>query len=685
MSQMQMNLPPPTMSALSNPSQRGAVEYDLVMKQEPKQARMCGVGGKADRRPIDPPPIVQLIVRPVEQQHPPAENDPNMGFLQNPYYFMFASLAKPDDDTELHWLKDGRTRCTQGSVVSSLYHLKDKLNADVGYFVFPDVSVRTEGSYRLKLSLFEVAGTLVQHCKSIYSKPFYVYTAKKFPGMEQSTELSCSLADQGIKIRIRKDIRVRDRGSDRKRARVDNDSSRSTPLASSSALQSSPPTYLPAPVSQIGIPLPSGAQTSGGQIPPPPGAQSVGSRPAGQGIPPPPGAEGVPPASGVQMIPPPPGAQIIPPPPGAQIMSGGSSNGPPMQTSTSHSSGQMMSPSPGSQATSPIEGPPQGVPIAAPQASAPATFAPSPGPPPPPAHVHGHPQDYYHHPPYDGHYYPPVWHPGYSAYHPAHEGYHPPGPMYPPPPPHGYYYPPHPPSWGTSPGWVGPDYPSRAPADYPPPRAPSEYPPPRSVAAAEFGSRAGPSNDYGPRSDYGPPRPDYSQGREYSQQREYSQMAHAGRPGDYASRAEYRDMSRDYAPQREYGPPSGPRNDDVSFSGRDGYSRDYPPVREYPPRGEGYLPPRTYTPPPTSRSAREYVQPISSRRQSSGEYARQGGYATSSFTASPPASYTTAGTPYAASTPGATYAPGPPPYPSPSPVPQGNKLSIGSILSKERD
>lgn len=38
---------------------------------------------------------------------------------------MFASLAKPDDDTELHWLKDGRTRCTTGSVVSSLYALKD--------------------------------------------------------------------------------------------------------------------------------------------------------------------------------------------------------------------------------------------------------------------------------------------------------------------------------------------------------------------------------------------------------------------------------------------------------------------------------------------------------------------------------------------------------------------------------
>ena len=62
---------------------------------------------------------------------------------------MFASLAKPDDDTELHWLKvsrtylcnfavvdtvakDGRTRCTTGSVVSSLYHLKDPQNNNEG-------------------------------------------------------------------------------------------------------------------------------------------------------------------------------------------------------------------------------------------------------------------------------------------------------------------------------------------------------------------------------------------------------------------------------------------------------------------------------------------------------------------------------------------------------------------------
>ena len=97
----------------------------------------------ADRRPIDPPPIVQLRVidkarknlpspspsPPPHQQQPPSHPhapaphshesstplDTSMltpagfggggPFLQNPYYFMFASLAKPDDDTELHWMK----------------------------------------------------------------------------------------------------------------------------------------------------------------------------------------------------------------------------------------------------------------------------------------------------------------------------------------------------------------------------------------------------------------------------------------------------------------------------------------------------------------------------------------------------------------------------------------------------
>jgi hypothetical protein len=71
---------------------------------------------------------------------------------------MYASLCASDSDNELHILKDGKTRATTGSIVSSLYRLKDIDNTDGGFFVFPDLSVRMEGAYRLKFSLFEIIG-----------------------------------------------------------------------------------------------------------------------------------------------------------------------------------------------------------------------------------------------------------------------------------------------------------------------------------------------------------------------------------------------------------------------------------------------------------------------------------------------------------------------------------------------
>ncbi|KAG1810473.1 velvet factor-domain-containing protein [Suillus plorans] len=324
-------------------------EYELTVRQEPKQARMCGVG--ADRRPIDPPPIIQLRVIDPQTRQPPSparldgdDSDPSYAhsFLQNPYYFMFASLAKPDDDTELHWLKDGKTRCTTGSVVSSLYHLKDteNRNEDAGFFVFPDLSVRTEGSYRLKLSLFEVVSNTVRHCKSIYSAPFYVYTAKKFPGMEESTPLSCSLADQGIKIRIRKDIRVRKRPIAALTTPIDTENNNNeedendTPVSAvTSSGHSKRPRHgtvssngapdLQTPTgSLVGLPAwPSstsldpmlGAPSAPGGVELPAPTHPPPSAPPGGAIPPPRGASYESSRLG-GSIPPPPGAQLIAPP-----------------------------------------------------------------------------------------------------------------------------------------------------------------------------------------------------------------------------------------------------------------------------------------------------------------------------------------------------------------------------------
>ncbi|KAL6708663.1 hypothetical protein ACN47E_002359 [Coniothyrium glycines] len=83
------------------------------------------------------------------------------------------------------------------------------------WFVLQDLSVRTEGTFRLKLSMCDIGtgqGTnaVVSTGKcpmlaSSFSEPFTVYSAKKFPGVIESTPLSKCFAQQGIKIPIRKD------------------------------------------------------------------------------------------------------------------------------------------------------------------------------------------------------------------------------------------------------------------------------------------------------------------------------------------------------------------------------------------------------------------------------------------------------------------------------------------------
>ncbi|KAM3589309.1 hypothetical protein VKS41_000177 [Umbelopsis sp. WA50703] len=47
-----------SMFVLNQPNQIGLIaysDYQLSVRQQPKQSRMCGIGEKADRRPVDPP------------------------------------------------------------------------------------------------------------------------------------------------------------------------------------------------------------------------------------------------------------------------------------------------------------------------------------------------------------------------------------------------------------------------------------------------------------------------------------------------------------------------------------------------------------------------------------------------------------------------------------------------------
>ncbi|KAJ5627348.1 Velvet factor, partial [Penicillium herquei] len=172
-------------------------DFDLSIRQQPNRARVAG-GKEKERKPIDPPPIVQLRVR--EEGSYLATH-----YLQSPYYFMCCSLY---DATEDRPVPVAPSTALAGTLVSSLHRLKDVDNSDGGFFVFGDLSVKIEGEYRLKFTLFEMRTNQVTYLKTIISDAFTVSPPKSFPGMMESTFLSRSFADQGVKLRIRKEPRT---------------------------------------------------------------------------------------------------------------------------------------------------------------------------------------------------------------------------------------------------------------------------------------------------------------------------------------------------------------------------------------------------------------------------------------------------------------------------------------------
>lgn len=131
------------------------------------------------------------------------------------------------------------TRNLIGSLSASAFRLTDPDNKIGVWFILQDLSVRTEGIFRyvpspskkkkkicpprmqltsssLKMNFVNVGAPsengqpVLNHgsapvLASVFSEPFQVFSAKKFPGVIESTPLSKCFALQGIKIPIRKD------------------------------------------------------------------------------------------------------------------------------------------------------------------------------------------------------------------------------------------------------------------------------------------------------------------------------------------------------------------------------------------------------------------------------------------------------------------------------------------------
>ncbi|KAK4546153.1 hypothetical protein LTR36_002290 [Oleoguttula mirabilis] len=150
-----------------------------------------------------------------------AQAYPTPGFFGQPGYpgqpVPYMPSMAPNSNTMF-------TRNLIGSLTVNASKLQDTTGKFGFWFVLQDLSVRTEGFFRLKMNFIDVGnGPSTANGLNkgrapvlawVFSEKFQVYSAKKFPGVIESTPLSKCFAGQGIKIPIRKDVKSEGKDDD---------------------------------------------------------------------------------------------------------------------------------------------------------------------------------------------------------------------------------------------------------------------------------------------------------------------------------------------------------------------------------------------------------------------------------------------------------------------------------------
>lgn len=91
-----------------------------------------------------------------------------------------------------------------------MHRLKDLSNSEGAFFVFGDLAATITGKARLHFSLYEVKpgqGYNLLH-KTITSNVMDVQSSRDWEGTKESTMLSRSFSEQGVKLRLRKESRA---------------------------------------------------------------------------------------------------------------------------------------------------------------------------------------------------------------------------------------------------------------------------------------------------------------------------------------------------------------------------------------------------------------------------------------------------------------------------------------------
>ncbi|KAI8981541.1 velvet factor-domain-containing protein [Pilobolus umbonatus] len=183
--------------------------FDLVIVQQPSRARMCGFGDK-DRRPITPPPIVKLVITDKynQVQDPDALDitflvvmcdsiqgtDPTVDYPFNDQSAVsqVVTFSSSENKSSEHCQSTIKMKNLVGCGIASATKLYD-LEGNLGiFFIFQDISLRTEGQFQLKFSLINLespyshslnTNTPSSVLKTVVTDSFMVFTAKKFPGV----------------------------------------------------------------------------------------------------------------------------------------------------------------------------------------------------------------------------------------------------------------------------------------------------------------------------------------------------------------------------------------------------------------------------------------------------------------------------------------------------------------------
>lgn len=233
-------------------------------------ARACGAGDR-DRRHVDPPPIVQMLLTDFD---PESEDDRDI--LRDPtfsvgcllYPVSDSSPYPPNPNTEEDQSTEGNgddddiaredgalsTPLLSGKAFISPFfveadpdpnsapthpsfenpnpHLNSpdhsqpenlrnasKLNQPATFFIFTDLSIRSAGLFRLQFRLFnfafaEATNQNIPILAEAWSDPFRVYSAKDFPGMRDSSLLAEGLKELGFL-----DLKTRGNGKGKGRRR----------------------------------------------------------------------------------------------------------------------------------------------------------------------------------------------------------------------------------------------------------------------------------------------------------------------------------------------------------------------------------------------------------------------------------------------------------------------------------